>query len=425
MDAIKNVKGIVISKSRDTDELKSLAESLGYEIKKIFIQERKRETPYYIGKGKIDEIKSYVDSNNIEIAFINDSLKPSQWYNLEKILGVDVYDRIRLILEVFADRANRKEAKLQVKLAKLRYEKPFVRELIHRTKEKEKVGFSAGGEYPVADYYEMIKKQMKRIKRALIKIEKERELKRRERRQRGFYLVSIAGYTNAGKSSLLNILTGEKVVIEERLFSTLSTTTSRIKKFKKSVPILLTDTVGFIKDLPHWLIDSFHSTLEEIELADVVIILIDSSDEFDEMKSKALTSIREIEKMKNHPKIIVALNKIDLVEKNDLKNKKKFVEEELEKECIEISIKERINIDKLVEKIYDALSGEINGKIILSAYDKNVISWIYKNTEVNEFEMDGRVRIEIRCNKKMRDVIIGKCTKIGGKVIFNEYGRKD
>ena len=237
--------------------------------------------------------------------------------------------------------------------------------------------------------------------------------------------MSIAGYTNAGKSSLLNILTGEKVVIEERLFSTLSTTTSRIKKFKKSVPILLTDTVGFIKDLPHWLIDSFHSTLEEIELADVVIILIDSSDEFDEMKSKTLTSIREIEKMKNHPKIIVALNKIDLVEKNDLKNKKKFVEEELEKECIEISIKERINIDKLVEKIYDALSGEINGKIILSAYDKNFISWIYKNTEVNEFEMDGRVRIEIRCNKKMRDVIIGKCTKIGGEVIFNEYGRKD
>ncbi len=422
---LKNVNSIIISKSKDIDELKALAESLGYEIKKIFIQEREKETPYYIGKGKIDEIKNFIDEGNIKIAFINDPLKPSQWHNLEKILGIDVYDRIRLILEVFADRASRKEAKLQVKLAKLRYEKPFVRELIHRTKEKERVGFSAGGEYPVADYHEMIKKQMKRIKNALVKIEKERELKRRERRQRGFYLVSIAGYTNAGKSSLLNILTGEKVVIEERLFSTLSTTTSRIKKFKKSVPILLTDTVGFIKDLPHWLIDAFHSTLEEIELADIVVLLIDSSDKFDEMKSKALTSIREIEKMNNHPKIIVALNKIDLVDKNDLKDKKKFIEKELEKECIEISIKERVNIDRLVEKIYNVLSGEAQGKIILSEYNKNFISWIYKNTEVNRFDMDGDIKIEIKCNKKMKDIIVGKCTKIGGKVVFNEYGRKD
>ena len=228
----KIVHGIVISKNNDVKEIIALANSLGFEIVQTFIQKRENTTPYYIGTGKLKEIKNFVDENEIEIAFINDELKPSQWYNLEDFLKIKVYDRIRLILEVFADRANRKEAKLQVKLAKLRYEKPFVRELIHRLKEKERPGFLAGGEYLVADYYEMIKKQMKKIKEELTKIEMERKIRRKDRREGGFYLVSIAGYTNAGKSSLLQLLTGENVLVEERLFSTLSTTTSKIKDFK-------------------------------------------------------------------------------------------------------------------------------------------------------------------------------------------------
>jgi len=285
------VRGILISKNDDVKELIALANSLGYEIVETFIQKKERITSHYIGRGKLEEIKRFIEENDVEIAFVNADLKPSQWYNLENFLGIKVYDRIRLILEVFADRANRREAKLQVKLAKLRYEKPFVRELIHRLKEKERPGFLAGGEYLVADYYEMIKKQMKKIKEELAKIEMERKIRRKDRKEKGFYLVSIAGYTNAGKSSLLKLLTGENVLVEERLFSTLSTTTSKMKQFRKYKPVLLTDTVGFIKNLPHWLIDAFHSTLEEIELADIVVLLIDASDDIDEMREETLTSL--------------------------------------------------------------------------------------------------------------------------------------
>ena len=415
----KIVRGIVISKNNDVKEIIALANSLGFEIVQTFIQKRENTTPYYIGTGKLKEIKNFVDENEIEIAFINDELKPSQWYNLEDFLKIKVYDRIRLILEVFADRANRKEAKLQVKLAKLRYEKPFVRELIHRLKEKERPGFLAGGEYLVADYYEMIKKQMKKIKEELTKIEMERKIRRKDRREGGFYLVSIAGYTNAGKSSLLQLLTGENVLVEERLFSTLSTTTSKIKDFKKYKPVLLTDTVGFIKDLPHWLIDAFHSTLEEIELADVVILLIDASDEIEELKKKTITSIKELKKMEKHPETIIALNKIDLISKEELKEKKNVIKEMTGKECIAISVKNRENIGELIEKIYDTLPSEVEMEIYIPNYNHELIAWIYERADVKEMESGKKIKMKVRCSERIAKMVEGKCKKAGGEVKLN------
>ena len=134
----------------------------------------------------------------------------------------------------------------------------------------------AGGEYQVDDYYETIKKQVKRIKEELENIRNQREVRRRHRHTGGFYLVSLAGYTNAGKSSLLNLLSHENIYVEDKLFSTLSTTTRKING--ANIPILLTDTVGFIKNLPVYIIDAFHSTLEEIEVADVVLLIVDVSE---------------------------------------------------------------------------------------------------------------------------------------------------
>ncbi len=414
------MRGIVISKN-DAKEIMALANSLGYEIVKVFSQ-KKNETAYYVGKGKLQEVKEFIENNEIEIVFVDDELKPSQWYNLEDFLEIKVYDRIRLILEVFADRANRKEAKLQVKLAKLRYEKPFVRELIHRLKEKERPGFLAGGEYMVADYYEMIKRQMKRIKEELKKIEKEREIRRKDRKERGFYLVSIAGYTNAGKSSLLKLLTGENVLVEERLFSTLSTTTSKMKNFRKYKPVLLTDTVGFIKNLPHWLIDAFHSTLEEIELSDIVILLIDASDEIEELKEKTLTSIKELRRMEKHPELIVALNKIDLLDEDEMRKRKRLVEELTGKQCIPISIKNRTNIDKLIQKIYEKLPSEIEMEIYIPNGEYELIEWIYEKAEVEEMESGEEIKMKIRCSERIAKIMEGKCRKVGGKVRLNGYG---
>jgi len=409
------VKGIILSAKEEIKEIRQLAESLGYNIIGKFVQKRNKTTPYYLGKGKIEEIKKFVEENVVDAVIVNGSLRPSQWYNLEKLLGVPVYDRIRIILEIFADRAKKKEAKLQVKLAKLRYEKPFVRELFHKVKKGEKAGFLGGGEYVVADYYEMIKRQMRKIKEELKKIAKERDIKRVERRERGFYIVSIAGYTNAGKSCLLNYLTGEKVVVEERVFSTLSPKVSRYKK-KGVIPLLFTDTVGFIKDLPHWLIDAFHSTLEEIALADLVVVLIDASDNIEEMKEKALTSIKEIKSLKKNPRIIIALNKIDLVEEKELEEKMKIMEEFLERKCIPISAKTGKNIDLLLDEIYNNLPKPANLEITLPNYENSFISWLYKNAEIFHYHFDGVVRIKLKCSERVRDKIIGKCRKLGGEV---------
>ncbi|RLF42653.1 MAG: GTPase HflX, partial [Thermoplasmata archaeon] len=205
-------QAILLSLHDDTSELKELALSLGFEIVKEFVQHRNiPDSALYLGKGKMEEIKKFVEEEGIEQAFVNGELRPSQWFNIEKFLGISVYDRIHLILEIFADRARRKEARLQVKLARLRYERPFVRELIHRAKAGEHPGFMAGGEYQVADYYEMIKRQMRKIKKELEKIGEVREVRREQRKEKGFYLVSLVGYTNAGKSSLLKFLTGENV----------------------------------------------------------------------------------------------------------------------------------------------------------------------------------------------------------------------
>ncbi len=179
---------------------------------------------------------------------------------------------------------------MQVRLAELQYEKPFVRELIHRARNGEHPGFMAGGEYQVDDYFEMIKKQMKKIRGNLEKIRDEREVRRKHRRISGFYLVSLAGYTNVGKSSLLNLLSGEKVKVEGKLFSTLSTTTRKIKN--NNFPILLTDTVGFIQNLPAWIIDAFHSTLEEIEVSDIIILMVDA--DYSEEKGQEVMNMEEI-----------------------------------------------------------------------------------------------------------------------------------
>ncbi len=409
------MKGIVISIKEDVQELLLLTKSLGYEISKIFIQKREKPTPYYVGKGKIEEIKEYVEENDIHIAFVNDALRPSQWYNLEKFLNIEVYDRIRLILEIFADRAKRKEAKLQVQLAKLRYEKPFVRELFRRIKEGERPGFLGGGEYVVADYYEMIKRQMKKIKEELKRIEKERAIRRALRKEKGFYLISIAGYTNAGKSSLLNLLTGANVVVEEKLFSTLSTKTMKMCR-ESNIPLLLTDTVGFIKDLPHWLIDAFHSTLEEIALADVIILLTDITDDIDILEEKISTTLKEIYQIQQDPNIVIALNKIDLIDKDELQAKKKMLEKHLERKCIPISAKTGENIEKLLEEIYKSLPKISHLEIILPQECDSFISWLYKNTNVIDFSSDGCIKMNIECSDRIKDKIIGKCKKLGGEV---------
>jgi len=395
---------ILISLNEDITEIIDLASSLDYKIINTFIQHRRKpDVNSYLGSGKIDEIKDFIETSekDINLIIVDGELKPSQWFNLEKKIGIDVFDRIRLILAIFEERADKKEAKLQVKLAQLQYERPFVRELIHRARAGEHPGFMAGGEYQVDDYYEMIKKQMKKIKEQLTSIRNQREIRRRHRHIIGFYLVSLAGYTNAGKSSLLNLLSDEKVKVEGRLFSTLSTTTRRIKK--KTIPILVTDTVGFIQNLPAYVIDAFHSTLEEIEVADVVLLIIDISEEKNIIENKLKVSLDELIELGVSSPIIVTFNKSDIISKNEIENRIEY-------------LKNKLNIGNLLALIYDSLPRLVCFKIKLpiNKETQSFISWIYEKAKISDIFYKDYVNLTIECNLSLKSKILTKCKDLKG-----------
>lgn len=415
---------IVISLNDDVSEIVELADSLNYKVVKIFFQRRENpDVRSYIGSGKVSEIKEFIENSEepIDLVVVDGELKPSQWFTLEKKLSVDVYDRIRLILAIFEERADRKEAKLQVKLAQLQYERPFVRELIHRARSGEHPGLMAGGEYQVDDYYEMIKKQTKKLKEQLKNIRDERELRRRHRHKGGFYLVSLAGYTNAGKSSLLNLLSGEKVKVEGRLFSTLSTTTRKITS--KSVQILLTDTVGFIQNLPAYIIDAFHSTLEEIEVADVVLLVVDVSEEKEVIANKLKISLDELVEIGVISPIIITLNKTDLISEQELKARIEYIQKQgltKNRKISSISVKSQEDIDILLDLIYESLPQLVRFKIKLPVDQdtQSFISWIYEKAHVLDISYEDYVTISIECNTSLRDKIVSKCQDFNGVVVF-------
>lgn len=424
MDNRKNA--IIIALHKDISEIIQLAESLDLNIVHTFIQNRDYPfTSTYIGSGKLEEIKGFIEESNskIDLVIVDGELKPSQWFILEKEFGITVYDRLRLILMIFRDRADRKEAKLQVRLAELHYEKPFVRELIHRARSGEHPGYMAGGEYQVDDYYEMIKKQMRYIKEELDKIRRDRRLRRQHRHIGGYYLVSLAGYTNTGKSSLLNLLSNEKVTVEDRLFSTLSTTTRKLPSYK--LPVLITDTVGFIQRLPAWMIDAFHSTLEEIGNADVVLLVCDVSDELDILVMKLQTSLNELMELGVTAPIIIVLNKIDSITKEELRDKMDYIRKlSLSKyrSIIPVSVKTRENIDLLLDTIYDLLPQISHITLTLPNLSsaQSFISWLYEKTNVISISYGRNISLNIECNPKLRDKIISTCKKLNGTYILKD-----
>jgi GTP-binding protein HflX len=386
---------VLVSLDPDIAELRNLTESLNYSIDKVFIQ--KRELPsskYYVGDGKVREIAKYLQDNSVDLIIFNAKLKASQFFNLERILKKSVYDRIRLILEIFNDRAYSREAKLQVELARLQFEIPLVNEWIHRSKKGEHPGFLAGGEYAVQQYYDLIRKRIKKNKERLDKMKKERSYRRGHRKKFGFYLVSLAGYTNAGKSTLLNNLTESNVVVEKRVFSTLTPTTRKITEGSRQ--ILLTDTVGFIRDLPPWLIESFHSTLEEIFYSDIILLIIDISEELDEIKKKINTCQQILWTSENVPTIIPVFNKIDIIEMREVRSKINDLKRiNLVEDYVFISAKENLFLDNLIDRIHESLPKLSRYKVAVYTYDsKSIIDFIEENYNVinlSEIDMEENV----------------------------------
>jgi GTP-binding protein HflX len=294
-------KSVLLTNRPSNAEMEELIFALGADLVATIYQRRPQPDPQlFLGSGKIEEARRTRAAFGAQLVIVNAALKPSQIFNLQQAFRegagdeaehVEVYDRTRLILEIFRERARSPEARLQVELATLQYEMPLVKEAISQAKRGERqAGMFGGGEYEVNQYHDMMKRRMVRIRRDLEKMRRERDLRRRHRRRGGFHLVSLAGYTNAGKSSLLKALSEEHVLAENRYFSTLSTKTARAKSERRE--ILVTDTVGFIEDLPPWMVEAFHSTLEEIALADVILLVVDATDTVEEMARRLRSSLR-------------------------------------------------------------------------------------------------------------------------------------
>jgi GTP-binding protein HflX len=311
---------VVLSIREDVGEITALVESLRFELLEIVIQKRSRPDPRsYVGRGKTEEVRDTVKELGADLVIVDDELKPSQVHNLQAVVGVDVFDRIRVILEIFTRRARSQEAKLQVELATLQHRIPLVKETINLLKKGERPGLLAGGEVGTHQYLREIRQRMAKIKRELEDVRKVRSVRRKHRRRRSFVTVSVAGYTNAGKTSALNMLTEAGAEVDSRYFSTLSPLSRTVEGVESRV--LINDTVGFIEDLPPWLIDAFESTLEEVYDADLVILVIDASEDLETVERKVRTSLEIIKRDEDVPPILFLLNKVDLIFPSELRSK--------------------------------------------------------------------------------------------------------
>jgi GTP-binding protein HflX len=389
---LERTDAVIVSLEPDTKEMEELARSMNYSVRRTFVQKRPSPDPrFFIGSGKVDEIKEFLttpEGKNVKVAAFNSPLKPTQIFHLQNALGLTVYDRTRLILEIFSNRAQSQEAKLQVELAKLEYEVPLVKEFIHRSKTGEHPGYMAGGEYPVNTYYDMITKHIKRIKEKLRTVKTDREERRKHRRNEGFFLISIAGYTNAGKSQLLKALTKEDVIIEDRFFSTLFTITRR-GEGRLGGAFLFSDTVGFIRDLPPWLVEAFNSTLEEIFLSDIIFLVVDVSETIDTVVQKVVTSYKFFQYQDAVPSIILVFNKMDLVtDQNVLLTKIANILEQLKGRNIPlldhgvVSAKNHENLENLMIKLIASVQKLDYIKKLVLVFDKEKNLYQFSNIEV-------------------------------------------
>ena len=270
-------------------EVRELAKAAGYVVEALITQREIVKSEYGVGVGKAQELREMVARNSSKVVIIDERLSSSQANRLSSTTKAEVVDRERLILNIFARRAVTTEAKLQVQLAELRYELPRARDAVRLSADGERAGFMGLGEQAVDVKFKALRRRMVTIKEKLAKAQSNRTVQRVERRKLDMPFVSIAGYTSSGKTTLFNRLASETRVESPNLFTTLTTTTRAVGLENRKV--MLSDTVGFISRLPTYMVESFKSTLEELTYADLVLLLVDASEDEDESEDK----VRELQ----------------------------------------------------------------------------------------------------------------------------------
>ena len=311
--ADKSRKAVILVTYPDAfavEEAKSLVDSSDRSIIEMFSQKYLNHSQYGIGSGKAEEIKEFVRESKAEQIVVDEHLTSRQIYNLEKLTGVQVIDRERLILDIFYARATTTEAKLQIEMAEIQYEMPRVRENAKLASRGERAGKGGMGEYVVDVKFRDLKRRISFIKEKLNDAHRKRELYHQQRIKTGMPVVSLVGYTSSGKTTLFNSLTGEDKQISNKLFTTLSTTTRLLKIHDRET--LLTDTVGFISRLPTYMVDAFKSTLEESLAADLILLLIDASEDLEDIRIKHAACRQVLGELKvDKSKVLMVFTKCD------------------------------------------------------------------------------------------------------------------
>ncbi|WP_340101544.1 GTPase HflX [Salinibaculum salinum] len=398
----------VDSGEADTTEIVDLARAAGYEVVETITQTRTEDPAYHLGEGKVETLAGLVRQTDARVVIFDNQLGPYQTFNVGNKLPEDVriLDRFRLILEIFGQRAQTKKAQLQVELAELRYELPRAEAKASLAKRDERPGFMGLGEYDESREWD-IKSRIARIRDELEKIEQTEQHRREQRRESGFDLVAMAGYTNAGKSTLLRQLAADLDVdeneelhpdldttaeSEDRLFTTLGTTTRRADIDARDV--LLTDTVGFISDLPHWLVESFKSTLDAVYRADLVLLVVDVSESVEKIREKLVTSHDTLYE-RNEAPIVTVLNKIDTVDEEELARKRDALSA-LAPDPVAVSARTGESVDTLRERIHAELPDFVQERLVLPMNDEtmSVVSWIHDNANVDSVDYGDQVIVE-------------------------------
>jgi GTP-binding protein HflX len=392
----------------DTTEIRDLARAAGYAVVGEVTQTRTEDPAYHVGEGKAEELAREVGAREATVVVFDNQLGPYQTFNLGNKLpeGVRILDRFRLILEIFGQRAQTRKAQLQVELAELRYELPRAEAKASLAKRDERPGFMGLGEYDESREQD-IKSRIARIRDELERIERTDQQRREQRRESGFDLVAMAGYTNAGKSTLLRRLSADLDVdenadvhpdlettaeSEDRLFTTLGTTTRRADIDRRDV--LLTDTVGFISDLPHWLVESFKSTLDAVYRADLVLLVVDVSEPLAEIREKLVTSHDTLYE-RNEAPIVTVLNKIDTVDEEEVARKREALSA-LAPNPVAVSARTGRNVGALCERIDAELPDFERERLVMPMTDEtmSVVSWIHDNASVENVEYGEQVVVE-------------------------------
>ena len=413
----KNVKrekaflvGVVLSGTSRTqineqlNELKSLADTAGADILSIGTQIRhKPDAATFIGKGKLEQIISQADELECDLIIFNDDISPTQIKNVQNIAGdeMKVIDRTGLILDIFTKHAKTKEAKTQVELAQLEYFLPrLTRQWTHLERQMGGIGTRAGaGETQIEIDRRLIRNRISRLKSELAAIEKQRKVQSHGRE--GTYRIALVGYTNAGKSTLMNALTGAQVLVQDQLFATLDTTTRKLD-IDVGMPLLISDTVGFIRNLPHHLIASFRSTLGEIMGVDMLLKVFDASSENILQHIDTVEEVLNKMDMSNKTSIMV-FNKIDAVTTPELLSglKIRF------KNANFISSLNNTGIDILISKMQETITLEfIQDVFKLSFKQTKVMDTIYALTRVLSEKSDyNGISLEVEGTRQSLDKI--------------------